>query len=58
MKNNKANRLRLAEAIWEVLTLDNIREQFIAQSIKRYEDDPDQFEGDCAFMGLDSKGGE
>ncbi len=58
MKNNEANRLKLSQAIWETLSLNDIHEQFINQSIARYETDPDQFEEDCAFMELDHEGDE
>tara|TARA_R110002051_G_scaffold246267_1_gene305843 strand:+ start:554 stop:730 length:177 start_codon:yes stop_codon:yes gene_type:complete len=58
MKNTDANRLKLADAIWETLSLDDLYQQFIHQSIARYETDPDQFEEDCAVMGLDNEGGE
>ena len=58
MENNKANRLALAEAVWETLSLDDLHEQFIFQSIARYETDPDAFEEDAAVMDLDTKGGE
>ena len=52
MENNEANRLKLAEAVWETLTLDDLHEQFIFQSIGRYAADSDQFEEDAEMMGL------
>ena len=58
MKNNAANRLKLANAVWETLSLDDLYQQFTHQSIVRYEADTDAFEEDCAFMGLDDEGGE
>jgi len=58
VKNNAANRLKLAEAILETLTSNDLQQHFINQSIERYETDPDAFEEDTAFMDLDNKGGE
>ena len=58
VENNAANRLKLADAVWETLSLDDLYRQFINQSIARYEADPDAFEEDCAFMGLDNERGE
>jgi len=58
MENNETNRMKLAKAVWETLTLDDLYQQFINQSIARYETDPDEFEEDCAFMDLDDEGGE
>lgn len=58
MENNETNRLKLAKAVWETLTLDDIHEQFIFQSIGRYKADPDAFEEDAAWMDLDDEGGE
>tara|TARA_R100001163_G_scaffold64322_2_gene58281 strand:+ start:595 stop:777 length:183 start_codon:yes stop_codon:yes gene_type:complete len=56
-ENNATNRLKLADAVWETLSLDDLYQQFIHQSIARYEADPDAFEEDCALMGLDNEGG-
>ena len=58
MENNETNRLKLAKAVWETLTLNDIHEQFIFQSIQRYETDPDAFQDDAASMDLDDKEGE
>ena len=58
MKNNESNRMKLAEAIWETLSLDDLHEQFIFQSVRRYEADPDSFEEDVEMMDLDDEGGE
>jgi len=58
MKNNTENRIKLAEAIWETLSLDDLHEQFIFQTLERYKTDPDAFEEDCAVMDLDDEGGE
>ena len=58
MENNETNRQKLAEAVWETLTLNDIQEQFINQSIGRYETDPDAFEEDAAWMDLDDEGSE
>ena len=58
MKNTEDNRLNLAEAIWETLSLDAIHEQFILQNLERYKTDPDAFEEDSAMMGLDDEEGE
>jgi hypothetical protein len=58
MENNAANRLKLAKAMLETLTLNDLQQQFIFQSIGRYETDPDAFEEDAAAMGLDHEGGE
>tara|TARA_R110000751_G_scaffold87860_1_gene173971 strand:- start:302 stop:478 length:177 start_codon:yes stop_codon:yes gene_type:complete len=57
MTNTEENRLKLAEAVWETLTLNDLHEQFIFQSIARYESDPDAFEEDAEAMDLD-EGGE
>jgi hypothetical protein len=53
MQNTEANRLKLAEAIWETLSLDAIHEQFIFQLVERYRTDHDAFGEDSAFLGLD-----
>ena len=58
MENTEQNRWKLAEAIWETLSLDAIHEQFIFQNLERYKTDPDAFEEDCAAMGFDNDGGE
>lgn len=58
MENNETNRLKLAEAVWETLTLNDIHEQFIHQSIARYETDSGAFAEDAAWMDLDDEGGE
>tara|TARA_R110000823_G_scaffold267504_1_gene387493 strand:- start:151 stop:327 length:177 start_codon:yes stop_codon:yes gene_type:complete len=58
MENNETNRLKLAEAVWETLTLNDIHEQFINQSIARYETDSGEFEEDATWMDLDDEGGE
>ncbi len=58
MENNEANRLKLAEAIWETLSLNALREQFILQNLERYKTDPHAFEDDCQLMELNNDGGE
>mgnify|MGYP003112666916 CR=1 FL=1 len=58
IENSEVNRLQLSEAIWDSLSLDAIREQFIFQNLERYKTDPNAFEEDSAMMGLDDEGGE
>tara|TARA_R100000234_G_C4889846_1_gene130966 strand:+ start:189 stop:365 length:177 start_codon:yes stop_codon:yes gene_type:complete len=58
MQNTEANRLKLAEAIWETLSLDALHEQFIFQSLERYKTDPHAFEDDCQLMDFEDDGGE
>jgi len=58
MKNNTENRIKLAEAIWETLSLDDLHEQFIFQTLERYKTDPDAFEDDLEMTQLDDEGGE
>lgn len=58
MENNEANRLKLAEAVWETLSLDDLHEQFIFQSLSRYGADPNAFHDDLELMQLDDEGGE
>ena len=58
MENNEANRLKLAEAVWETLTLDDLHEQFIFQTLERYKKDPNAFQDDLEVMDLDDEGGE
>ena len=58
MKNNTGNRIKLAEAIWETLSLDDLHEQFIFQTLERYKTDPDAFEDDLEMTQLDDEGGE
>ena len=53
MQNTEANRLKLADAIWEAQSLDAIHEQFIFQLLERYKTDQDAFEEDSALMGFD-----
>ena len=58
MENNAANRLKLAKAILETLTLDDLQQHFINQSIERYKTELGEFEEDAAWMDLDDEGGE
>ena len=58
IENSEVNRLQLSEAIWDSLSLDAIREQFIFQNLERYKTDPHAFEDDCQLMELDNDGGE
>ena len=58
IENSEVNRLQLSEAIWDSLSLDAIREQFIFQNLERYKTDPNAFQEDSAMMGLDDEGGE
>jgi len=58
MKNDAANRIKLAEAIWETLSLDDLHERFIFQSVRRYEAHPDAFEEDAEWMDLDDGGSD
>ena len=44
MENNEANRIKLAKAVWETLTSDDLYDQFISLSIAQYKSDPDVFE--------------
>tara|TARA_R110000751_G_scaffold298961_1_gene409219 strand:- start:579 stop:755 length:177 start_codon:yes stop_codon:yes gene_type:complete len=56
MTNTEENRLKLAEAVWETLTLNDLHEQFINQSLARYGSDPDAFDDDVEAMDLDEGG--
>lgn len=56
MKNTEANRIKLAEAVWDTLTLDDLHEQFIFQTTARYKSNPLTFEEDVEVMDLE--GGE
>ena len=58
MENTEANRWKLAEAIWQKLSLETIHEQFIFQLVARYRTDDDAFGEDRAFLGFDNDGGE
>ena len=59
MENTEENRLKLAEAVWETLSLDDIHEQFIFQALARYGADPNAFDDDVELMGLnDDEEGE
>jgi len=55
MENNEANRWKLARAVWDSLSLTDLQEYFIGQTLERYKTDPDAFEEDCAVMGFDDK---
>ena len=50
--------LKLAEAVWETLTLDDLHEQFIFQTLERYKKDPNAFQDDLEVMDLDDDGGD
>jgi|21_taG_2_1085346.scaffolds.fasta_scaffold203789_2 hypothetical protein len=52
MKNTEKNRLKLANAIWDTLTLDDLHEQFLHLTTTRYELDNDAFDEDVEVMGL------
>jgi len=54
MKYTEENRLKLAEAVWETLTLDDIHVQFIHTACARYMNDPDSFYEDAAVMDIDA----
>ena len=58
MQNTEENRVKLAEATWESLSLDSIRERFIFQECARYVRDNDAFEEDAEHMGFNDEGGE
>ena len=58
MENNEANRWKLAEAVWDSMSITDLQEYFLGQTLERYKTDPDAFEEDCAVMGFDNDGGE
>lgn len=58
VENNEASRLRLAEAVWETLTLNDIRQQFINDKCEHYKQNPDDFDEDGEWFDLDDEGGE
>ena len=58
LSNTEENRLRLAKAVWETLTLDDLFEQFIYQQCKRYEEIDGVFEEDAELMDLEDGGEE
>ena len=58
MENNEANQLKLAEALWESLSMSSIHEQFIFQALARYRADPNEFHDDVELMQLENDGGE
>jgi len=58
MQNTEENRVKLAEATWESLSLDSIRERFIFQECARYVRDNDAFEEDAEHMGFNDEGQE
>tara|TARA_Y100001938_G_scaffold150430_1_gene241296 strand:+ start:2841 stop:3011 length:171 start_codon:yes stop_codon:yes gene_type:complete len=55
MENNEANRWKLAEAVWDSMSITDLQEYFIGQTLERYKTDPDAFEEDCAVMGFDNE---
>ena len=58
MENNEPNRIKVAQAVWETLSLDDLHEQFIFHSVQRYRSNPDSFNDDVEMMGLTDEGDE
>ena len=63
--NTEENRRKLADAVWETLTLNDIYEQFIHDKCEHYKQSPDDFDEDAEWfdeLGLvghfKAKGGE
>tara|TARA_R110002110_G_scaffold162785_9_gene362295 strand:- start:3337 stop:3504 length:168 start_codon:yes stop_codon:yes gene_type:complete len=50
MENNEVNRLKLAEEVWDSLTLADIYEQFIFRTVNLYKSDQEAFEEDQEMM--------
>ena len=58
MENTEDNRKRLAVAVWETMSYDDIYRNFIHTTCALYASDPDSFDEDVAWMDLDNAGGE